>query len=83
MRGLRGGVSMRHGVQTERSEARKREVLDIIRHDGPIGAWNIAQRMGISYSHVLQFLTAIDNERLALLAEDDAGKVFILDKEGL
>lgn len=73
----------RRGVQTDASEARKRRIIEIIRTKGPISTWNIAQMMKISYSHVLQFLTAIDNEVSALLAEDDSGKVFILDKETL
>lgn len=73
----------RRGVQTDASEARKRRVLEIIRRDGPISCWRVAQRMHISYSHVLQFLTAIDNDGSALLAEDDHGQVFILDREAL
>lgn len=73
----------RRGVQTDASEARKRRILDILREDWPISCWQIAKRMQISYSHVLQFLTAIDNEGSALLAEDDHGQVFILDREAL
>lgn len=73
----------RRGVQTDASEARKRRIIEIIRRRGPITSWQIAKLEKISYSHVLQFLTAIDNEGSALLAEDDSGKVFILDKETL
>ena len=74
---------MRHGARTAQSERRKREVLDIIRREGPISAWRIGRKMGLHNSHVLQFLAAIDHDGLALIAEDDAGKVFILDKETL
>lgn len=73
----------RRGVQTDASEARKRRIIEIIRRRGPITSWQIAKLEKISYSHVLQFLTAIDKEGSALLAEDDSGKVFILDKETL
>lgn len=74
---------MRRGAQTAQSEGRKRQVLDIIRREGPLSAWEIGRKMGLHNSHVLQFLTAIDNDGLALIAEDDAGKVFILNKEAL
>jgi len=73
----------RRGVQTDASEARKRRIIEIIHRRGPITSWQIAKLEKISYSHVLQFLTAIDSEGSALLAEDDHGKVFILDKETL
>lgn len=73
----------RRGVQTDASEARKARVLDIIRRDGPITAWGVARKMHIFYSHVLQFLSSISAEGLALLAEDDTGKIFILDKGSL
>ena len=58
-------------------------MLDIIRRDGPITAWGVARKMHIFYSHVLQFLSSISAEGLALLAEDDTGKIFILDKGSL
>lgn len=73
----------RRGVQTDASEARKHRIIEIIRRRGPITSWQIAKLEKISYSHVLQFLTAIDNEGSALLAEDDHGQVFILDREAL